>query len=156
MRLCQTFVDLASGFDKVPASDGNAPCQTAACSTYTGTISVSSGSFVDWSAPNEITGRLPEASELATTNKFEDLALWTEAGGNSNSMAGSSSTSMAGSFFMPNADSFNLTGGGALPVYLSAQFIATSLKVTGGATVNLVPNPIDSIPTAVYSVLLVR
>jgi hypothetical protein len=156
VRLCQTFVDLASGFDKVPAVDGNTPCQTSACATYTGTISVSSGAFVDWSAPNEISGRLPDASELATTNKFEDLALWTESGGNGNSMAGSSSTSMAGSFFMPNADAFNLAGGGSLPVYLSAQFIATSMKVTGGATVNLVPNPLDSIPTSIDRTLLVR
>lgn len=156
VRLCQTFTLLASGYDKVPDADGTSPCQTAACGNYTGTIDISSGGFVDWSAPNEIRDRLPDATELATTNPFEDLALWTEAGGNSNSMAGGATTTMAGSFFMPNADSFNLTGGGALPVYLSAQFIATSLKVTGGATVNLVPNPIDSIPTAVYSVLLVR
>ena len=62
----------------------------------------------------------------------------------------------SGSFFMPNADSFNLAGNGSLPVYLSAQFIATSMKVTGGATVNLVPNPLDSIPTSVYNTLLVR
>jgi hypothetical protein len=156
VRLCQTFVLLASGYDKVPTADGTSPCQTAACGSYTGTISISSGGFVDWSAPNEITGRLPTAAELATTNQFEDLALWTEAGGNSNSMAGGATTSMAGCFFMPNADSFNLAGGGALPVYLSAQFIATSMKVTGGATVNLVPNPTDSIPTSIYTTLLVR
>jgi hypothetical protein len=63
---------------------------------------------------------------------------------------------MAGAFFLPNADAFNLAGNGSLPVYLSAQFIATSMKVTGGATVNLVPNPFDSIPTFVYNILLVR
>ena len=156
VRMCQTFVLLASGYDKVPSVDGNSPCQTSACAGYTGTISISSGGFVDWSAPNEIRDRLPDATELATTNPFEDLALWTEAGGNGNSMAGGATTSMAGSFFMPNADAFNLTGGGALPVYLSAQFIATSMKVSGGATVNLVPNPLDSIPTSVYTVVLVR
>jgi hypothetical protein len=58
--------------------------------------------------------------------------------------------------FMPNADSFNLAGGGSLPVELSAQFVSTSLKVTGGATVNLVPNPTDSIPVSIYTTLLVR
>ncbi|HEX3622113.1 MAG TPA: hypothetical protein VHT97_07345 [Acidimicrobiales bacterium] len=156
IHLCQTFLELASGFGKVPTTDGTPPCQTAACGNYTGTISVSSGSFVDWSAPNEITGRLPTTNELTTTNQFEDLAFWTEAGGSSNGMSGSSATSMAGSFFMPNADSFSLAGGGSLPVYLSAQFIATSMKVTGGATVSLVPNPLDSIPTSVYNILLVR
>jgi hypothetical protein len=156
IRMCQSFVELASGFAKVPSTDGTPPCQTAACAGYTGTISVSSGSFVDWSAPNEISGRLPSADELTTTNQFEDLALWTEAGGNTNSMSGASATSMAGTFFMPNADAFNLAGGGSLPVYLSAQFIATSMKVTGGATVSLVPNPLDSIPTSVYNTVLVR
>lgn len=156
VRMCQTVVLLASGYDKVPTVNGNSPCQTSTCAGYTGTISISSGGFVDWSAPNEIRDRLPTASELATTNPFEDLALWTEAGGNGNGMAGGATTSMAGSFFMPNADAFNLTGGGSLPVYLSAQFIATSMKVSGGATVNLVPNPLDSIPTSVYTVLLVR
>ena len=156
VRMCHTFMELASGFGKVPAADGTLPCQTSACANYTGTISVASGAFVDWSGPNEITGRQPTAAELATTNKFEDLAFWTESGGNTNGMSGSSSTAMAGSFFMPNADAFNLAGNGSLPVYLSAQFIATSMKVTGGATVNLVPNPNDSIPTAIYNVLLVR
>ena len=156
VHLCQTFVELASGWGKVPATDGTPPCQTSACAGYSGSISISSGSFVDWSAPNEITGRLPTDSELAATNQFEDLALWTESGGNVNSLAGSSATNMAGAFFMPNADAFNLAGGGSLPITLSAQFIATSMKVTGGATVNLVPNPLDSIPTSVYQTLLVR
>ncbi|HVM01050.1 MAG TPA: hypothetical protein VM263_00150, partial [Acidimicrobiales bacterium] len=156
VRLCQTFVLLASGYDKVPAVDGTPPCQTSTCANYTGTISVSSGGMVDWSGPNEIRDRLPDATELATTNPFEDLALWTEAGGKDNGLAGGATTHMAGSFFMPNADAFSLVGGGSLPVYLSAQFIATSMKVSGGATVNLVPNPLDSIPTSVYTVLLVR
>jgi hypothetical protein len=154
-RMCQTFTYIASGYDKVPANDGNDPCSSP-CSNYTGTISVSSGSFVDLSAPNEITGRLPDAAELATTHPFEDLALWTEAGGNTNGLAGGAATQLRGVFFMPNADAFNLSGGGALPIDLSAQFVSTSLKVTGGATVNLVPNPEDSIPVTIYTTLLVR
>lgn len=153
--ICQTFTLLASGYDKVPGTDGTAPC---ACSTWNapGIVNIGSGSSLDWSAPNEITDRLPGAEELATTNPFEDLALWTEAGGNSHSLSGGASTHMAGVFFLPNADSFNLAGGGALPIDLSAQFVATSLKVTGGATVNLVPNPEDSIPVTIYTTLLVR
>jgi len=43
-----------------------------------------------------------------------------------------------------------------LPIDLSAQFVSTSLKVTGGATVNLVPNPEDSVAATVYTTLLVR
>ncbi|MGH9278546.1 MAG: pilus assembly protein TadG-related protein [Acidimicrobiales bacterium] len=156
VHLCQTFTLLASGFNKIPNSDGTAPCQSSACNTYTGTLSVSSGGLVDWSAANEITGRVPSAQELTLANQFEDLALWTDAGGNSNSMSGGSETSLAGAFFMPNANSFNLAGNGSLPIYLSAQFIASTMKVTGGATVNLVPNPFDSIPTYIYNTLLVR
>jgi hypothetical protein len=155
VQMCHTFVYLASGYDKLPTTDGTAPCFSP-CSGYTGTINFSSGSRLDWSAPNEITGRLPEASELATTNRFEDLALWTEAGGNGNGLTGGVTTSLAGVYFLPNADSFNLAGGGSLPIYLSAQFIAMTMKVTGGATVNLVPTPQDSIPVTVYSTLLVR
>lgn len=155
-HVCQTFIYLASGYDKVPAQDGAAPCTTTACSTYTGTLSVSSGAAVDLSAANEITGRLPAAEELRTTYPFEDLGLWTEAGGNSNSMAGGAQTMLRGVFFLPNADAFNLAGGGDLPIDLSAQFVCSTLKVTGNATVNLVPNPEDSIPVTIYSVLLVR
>lgn len=156
VRLCQTFLYLASSYDKVPSVDGTVPCLTSTCSNYSGTLSVSSGSFVDLSAPNEITGRLPEAVELLTTNPFEDLGLWTEAGGNTNGLAGQAATSLRGVYFLPNADSFNLAGGGSLPIDLSAQFVATTMKVTGGATVNLVPNPEDSIPVTIYTTLLVR
>ncbi|HWI05872.1 MAG TPA: hypothetical protein VNT52_18840, partial [Acidimicrobiales bacterium] len=156
VRLCHTFTYLASGYDKVPAADGTVPCLTTACGNYSGTISISSGANVDMSAPNQITGRLPSAAELANTNPFEDLVMWTEAGGNSNTMAGGASTNLTGVFFLPNAKDFNLTGGGSLPIRLSAQFVSTTLKVTGNATINLVPNPEDSIPVTIYTTLLVR
>lgn len=156
VHMCQTFLHMASGYGKVPTTDGTPPCQTQTCTSYTGKVSVWSGSAVDWSGPNEITARQPSAAELTTTNQFEDLALWTEAGGSGNGVSGNGSTSMSGAFFLPNADAFDLAGGGSLPVYLSAQFIATSMKVSGGATVSLVPNPLDSIPTSVYNTLLVR
>jgi len=155
LRLCQTFTYLASGYDKVPATDGTLPCASP-CSGYTGTINISSGSTVDLSAPNGITGRLPADAELATTNPFEDLGLWVEAGGTGNGLAGGASTKLAGVFFLPNANPFSLTGGGSVPIDLSAQFVSTSLKVSGGATLNLVPNPEDSIPVRIYTTLLVR
>jgi hypothetical protein len=154
-RLCQTSVYLASGWGRVPATDGTTPCTTP-CSGYSGTISVSSGAGVDWSAPNGINGRQPTDAELATTNPFEDIALWTEAGGNTNGLTGGATTSLTGIYFLPNADSFNLAGNGSLPVMLSAQFISRTLKVTGGATVYLVPNPEDSIQVIVYTTALVR
>ena len=154
-RMCQTFTFLASGYGRVPTTHGTLPCGTA-CSTYSGTIEVTAGAAVDLSAPNEITGRLPEAAELMTTNPFEDLGLWVEAGGATNGLSGGALTKLRGVFFLPNADPFTLTGGGSLPIDLSAQFVSTSLKVQGGATVNLVPNPEDSIPVTIYTTLLVR
>jgi hypothetical protein len=155
LRMCQTFAYLASGFDKVPAADGTLPCSTP-CGTYTGTLDVGSGARTDWSAPNAVTDRLPSAEELATTNRFEDLALWTEAGGNTNGISGGSELRLTGVFFLPNADRFSLAGGGSLPIELAAQFISRTLQVTGGATVNLVPSREDSIPVSIYSTLLVR
>ncbi|MDQ4089790.1 MAG: Tad domain-containing protein [Actinomycetota bacterium] len=152
-RMCQTFTYLASGYDKVPTVNGTNPCL---CNSYSGTIEVISGATVDLSAPNEITGRLPTAAELATTNPFEDLGLWVEAGGGTNGLTGGAATKLRGVFFLPNADPFTLAGGGTLPIELSAQFVSTTLKVTGGATVNLVPNPEDSIPVSIYTTLLVR
>ena len=154
-RMCQTFTFLASGYGRVPTTNGTVPCGTA-CNTYSGTIEVTAGAAVDLSAPNEITGRLPEAAELMTTNPFEDLGLWVEAGGATNGLTGGAATKLRGVFFLPNADPFTLAGGGSLPIDLSAQFVSTSLKVQGGATVNLVPNPEDSIPVTIYTTLLVR
>ena len=56
---------------------------------------------------------------------------------------------------------FAKTGGladvaGALPIALSAQFVSTTLTVTGNGTVKLVPNPEDSIPVRIPDFLLVR
>ena len=159
--ICQTFAYLASGFDKVPATDDTPPC-TNPCSTYTGTITIGSGSTVDWSAPNMITTRRPDLVDVDLTgvlppiSPFEDIALWTEAGGNSNSISGNGSSKMTGVYFLGNADSFNLAGNSGANVYLSAQFITRTMKVTGGAVVNLVINPIDAIPIIVYELLLVR
>jgi hypothetical protein len=154
-RMCQTFTFMASGYGKVPSTNGTLPCANA-CSNYSGTVVVTSGAAVDLSAPNEITGRLPDPAELLTTNPFEDLGLWVEAGGATNGLTGGALTTLRGVFFLPNADPFTLAGGGSLPIDLSAQFVSTSLKVQGGATVNLVPNPEDSIPVTIYTTLLVR
>jgi hypothetical protein len=154
-RMCQTFSFLASGYGRVPTVNGTLPCGSS-CSTYTGTVEVTAGATVDLSAPNEITGRLPDAAELMTTNPFEDLGLWVEAGGGNNGLTGGAATKLRGVFFLPNADPFTLAGGGSLPIDLSAQFVSRTLKVQGGATVNLVPNPEDSIPVTIYTTLLVR
>ena len=158
-HLCQTFAFMANNYNKVPITNATGPCTCSGSgySDYKGYISVASGSQVDWTAPNLITGRRPTANELATITPFEDLAAWTEAGGNNtNSINGGGNSAMTGVFFMPNANSFTLAGGGGANVYLSAQFISRTMSVTGGATVNLTLNPSDSVPFVIYQLSLVR
>jgi len=154
-HLCATFLLMANGYDKVPATDGTPPCSSP-CSGYLGTVSIGSGSHIDWSAPNLINNRRPTADELQSTNPFEDMALWTEAGGPSNGVNGGGDSKMTGVYFLGNADSFSLAGNSGANVYLSAQFISRTMTVAGGAVVNLVINPFDSVPFVVYELLLVR
>ncbi|MEA2715862.1 MAG: hypothetical protein QOI99_179, partial [Actinomycetota bacterium] len=107
-HVCQTFGFLASGYATVPTTDNTAPCSSP-CSGYTGKVSIGSGAAVDWIAPNQITNRRPTAEEILTTNPFEDLALWTEAGG-AQSVNGGGTGHMTGVYFLGNADAFTLTG----------------------------------------------
>lgn len=151
---CHTFVYMASGYGKVPSTDGTVPCSNP-CDTYTGMVSVGSGAVVDWIAPNQIVGRRPTAEEIGSTNLYEDLGLWTEAGG-AQSMSGGGTGHMTGVYFLGNANAFTLTGGAGANVVLSAQFISRTMKVAGGATINLVLNPFDSVPVIVYEMALVR
>jgi hypothetical protein len=155
--MCQTFVFLASNFGRVPATDNTAPCpsvdNSTACASYNGTLDVGSSGVVKWSAPNELIVK-PTLADFAT-HKFEDIAIWTEASGNSR-ITGGAATEMAGIFFFPNADPFSLAGGGTLPINLNAQFWARKMQVTGGATVALRPNPDDSITLFEFSSNLVR
>lgn len=153
-HLCHTFGYVASGYGKVPATDGTVPCSNP-CNNYSGKVSVGSGAIVDWIAPNQIVNRRPTTEEILTTNHFEDLGLWTEAGG-AQSMNGGGTGHMTGVYFLGNADAFTLTGGAGANVVLSAQFISRRMKVAGGATINLVLNPFDSVPVIVYQMALVR
>lgn len=159
-HLCQTFILMANGYGKVPATNGTLPCSTP-CSTYLGKVGIGSGSNVDWTAPNLVTGRRPTSEEVLLTSvpppisPYEDLALWTEAGG-AQSISGGGSTSMTGVYFLGNADAFNLAGNSGANVSLSAQFISRRMSVTGGATVNLVLNPFDAVPVVVNDLVLVR
>jgi hypothetical protein len=155
-HLCQTFVFMASGYGKVPATDGTPPCT---CNTYLGTVAVGSGATVDWVAPNAITLRRPTPLELDLGtiggSPYEDIGLWTEAGGVSSVNAGGGAA-MVGVYFLGNSDQFTLAGNAGANVRLNAQFISRRMKVTGGATVNLVLNPWDSIPALVFNNVLVR
>jgi len=154
-HLCGTFMFLASGYGKVPTVDGTVPCSSP-CSTYLGHLGIGSGSHIDWTAPNLITNRRATASDLQTISPFEDVAAWTEAGGASNGINGGGESRMSGVYFMGNADAFTLAGSSGANVYLSAQFIVRRLNVTGGAVVNLVLNPFDSVPYTIYELSLIR
>ncbi|MBW3575229.1 MAG: Tad domain-containing protein [Actinobacteria bacterium] len=154
-HLCQTFVFMANGYGKVPLADGTPPCTCT--SGYTGTVSVGSGAIVDWTAPDQVPDRRPTAEELELGGRspYESLGLWTEAGG-AQSISGGGTSHMTGIFFLGNANAFTLAGGSSGNVSLSAQFITRRMKVTGGATVNLVLDPTDAVPVVVNDMVLVR
>jgi len=162
-HMCGTFVYMANGYGKVPTTDGTPPCgipyptySGPTCDSYNGFMSIGSGSSVDWSAPNLIVGRRPTLFDLENTSPFEDLAVWTEAGGANNGVNGGGASKMTGVYFMGNANSFSLAGNSGANVSLSAQFISRTMTVTGGAVVNLVLNPFDTVPLVVYELILVR
>lgn len=154
-HMCGTFVLMSSGYAKIPLADGTPPCSNP-CGTYLGTVSVGSGSHIDWSAPNAVINRRPTELELQSEAQFEDVALWTEAGGNTNGINGGGDSKMTGVYFLGNADSFTLAGNSGANIFLSAQFISRTMKVAGGAVVNLVLNPFDSVPFVIYELVLVR
>ena len=154
-HLCGTFVLMASGYGKIPSYNGSEPCATP-CSTYKGSVEIGSGSTVDWSAPNLVTIRRPTLFDLESTSPLEDIALWTEAGGAGSGVTGGGASKMTGVYFLGNAHPFKLAGGGGADVSLSAQFISRTMVVTGGSTVNLVLNPLNSVPLVVYELILVR
>jgi hypothetical protein len=152
-HLCQAFVFMANGYGKVPTADGTTPCTCG----YTGTVSVGSGAVVDWTAPDQVLDRRPTSEELQVggLSPYESLGLWTEAGG-AQSISGGGTSHMTGIFFLGNANAFTLAGGSSGNVSLSAQFITRRMKVTGGATVNLVLDPTDAVPVVINDMVLVR
>ena len=137
VHMCQTFALLASGYGKVPATDGTVPCSNP-CSTYTGQVKVGSGAAVDWISPNQIIDLRPTAEQILSTHPYEDLGLWTEAGG-AQSINGGGSGHMTGVFFLGNADAFTLTGNAGANVVLSAQFISRTHE--GGGRGHHQPGP---------------
>ncbi|MEJ7764206.1 MAG: hypothetical protein WKF86_01805 [Acidimicrobiales bacterium] len=151
-HLCSTFMLMASGYGTIPTTDGTAPCNT--CSGYQGTVAIGSGSTIDWTPPNLVTGGRPTPAQRLTS-PFEDVALWTEAGGSNNQVSGGGSSALAGAYFFGNADPFTLNGGSGATVN-RAQFIARRMVVGGGSVVNLAIDPLNSLPLPVYKLSLVR
>ncbi len=104
------------------------------------------GGGIDWTAPNQydvmtLADGSPDpalAPAWSDINGPEDLALWSESGGDNSgpltySMAGGGLFNVRGVFMVPNADSVSLAGGALLDL-TNAQFIATSLSLDGNTT----------------------
>ena len=163
VRLCQTFVYLGTNSaaytrQATTVTGGNYPsvtqCSTSLpCpkddSTNHATITFGGGSgAADWSAPNQLATQ-PTTAEMSV-NPFEDIALWTEAGGSglTSDIKGQGTNSTQGVYFLPNA-SVTFTGQATQTQPLNAQFLVRSLNISSQGTLILKPNTADSVLTQI-------
>ncbi|NUS52904.1 MAG: hypothetical protein HOQ22_17920 [Nocardioidaceae bacterium] len=166
LRLCNTTVVMEGGDAAgcVPATNGTAPSATP-CGGGTGDGQINTSGSADWTAPNAYgdmaaAGITTESAKQALWSAGEDLALWTESYGASSSpsfsMAGGGNMHVAGVFMAPNANPFNITGGGIQDLS-NAQYIVRSFAVAGGATLKMSvdPNNAVGLPT-LFDFRLVR
>jgi len=152
LKLCNTTAiflggDTAKGC--VPTTNGTPPTAIP-CAGGTGTAQMQiNGGYQDWTAPNQYGGPIPPASQAAAWSGGEDLALWDESyGGSSNptfNMAGGGNTHTVGVFMAPNANPFNISGGGTQNL-VNAQYIATSFSLNGGANLTMTVDPANAVP----------
>jgi Flp pilus assembly protein TadG len=163
IHLCQTFVymsgeaisqDTTTTAIGATACSASKPCPKSPTSGYTGSLNLQGDT--DWYAPNQLTGGAAD-----TTNRFEDLAFWTEAGANAASSSlnsgvkGTAFTKIVGVLFMPNAW-FEFQGQSGVNVDQNAQFIARRMKLSGQGDLRMLPNPADSLTTPVPTWRLIR
>jgi len=158
LHLCGTTVlmgDSTSGggscpnVPAIPATNGVNPYDNC----FNGYISLSGGGSLDWTAPN-VTSTPMEWDKSASQpylDDFEDLAFWTESSSNSNSLSGGGSNNMVGVFFLPNANSFHITGNGGQVILSNAQFIVRKLVMGGNGVLKMRPNPDDAISVPYFS-----
>jgi hypothetical protein len=140
ISMCQTMLYLAGGIG-LPDGIGDAPGTTAS----NGTVSITGGGGVDWTAPNQLVNTPTIAQLNDPLYRFEDLALWTEAS-DSTTIGGTGAITMHGVFFLPNADAFNIGGNGNQEIGENAQFIVRKLRVSGNSFLRMKPNANDAIP----------
>ena len=109
---------------------------------------------MDWKAPNQSDVFLSVGDPLFA--QFEDLALWTEYSGNGTPggaarIGGQGAVVTSGVFFLPNANPFNIGGGGiGAQLTVDAQFIVRKLRLSGTVALKMAPNPSNSVPTPVF------
>jgi hypothetical protein len=120
---------------------------------FNGSISLSGGGALDWTAPNATaTGTTWDSpASQPYLDNFEGLAFWTETAGNANSLSGGGSNNMVGIFFLPNADSFHITGNGGQVIESDAQFIVRKLEMGGNGVLRMKPNDRDAISFPYFS-----
>lgn len=134
LQMCNTTMIIGGGQvgSWLPGDAGEDPVDNSS----TGRIQITGGSQ-DWTAPNSTS----DAADQSLWDQLEDLALWTEAYG-AHTIAGGGSMHLSGVFMLPEANPFNIKGGGLQDVD-NSQYIARKLNVTGGGTLTMMPNPND-------------
>lgn len=147
-HMCNTTVLMADGFQgtSCPVPTVATPITTEPSdNTCGGYISLGANGSMDWTAPNLVTGQSTSADWV----QLEDLALWTETSGVNSStqstLGGGGVMNVSGVFFLPNANPFNLSGGGLQSNGANAQFIARRLLSNGQGTLYLKPSPQDAV-----------
>ncbi len=133
----------------IPASDGVVPYDNC----FGGYLSLSGSGSLDWTAPNATSTPMEwnDPASQPYLNNFEDLAFWTESSSNSNSLSGGGTNNMVGIFFLPNANSFHITGNGGQVILSNAQFIVRKLVMGGNGILKMRPNPNDAIAVPYFS-----
>jgi hypothetical protein len=106
----------------------------------TGALKLTAGAAPVWSPPLE--------------GPFTGLSLWSEKS-DTYSINGGGGLNLSGSFFTPEANEFSISGSGDMGQQ-SAQFISYHLKITGGGTLTMAPDPATSIPVPAKVGVLIR
>lgn len=157
VHLCGTMVLMGDGSPgggscpkppAIPATNGVVPYDNC----FKGTIALSGGVALDWTAPNATDGGIAwdESGSQPYLDNFEDLAFWTEAS-TSSSIAGGGANTMKGVFFLPNSNPFEITGNGGQVIQTDAQFIVRKLKLGGNGILSMRPNPNNSVAFPYFS-----
>lgn len=149
LQMCYTSVLMMGGRPDAclpTAPSSAAPNPTTPCGGSTGTGQLTqTGGNVDWTAPNQYDATLQldgtpvaaAAAAWADPTGPEDLALWSESGGGSNSpkyqMTGGGSVHLVGVMMTPNAEPFNLSGQ-FIQRLVNAQYVASSVNLSSNNT----------------------
>ena len=164
LQLCRTSVFMMAGSSNgcLPSTAGTAPTTTP-CPGVNGGLGTGqftqTGGNIDWTAPDRLDQTVDADGKVLATataswsdpNGPEDLALWSESATNSSNtynMNGGTTFHVRGVFMVPNAQPFTITGGANMNL-TNAQYIASSIQLSGGTqiTMSVDPNAGTTVPT---------